>query len=65
MTRLEKALSLDTCGCSKMEMITYYCPHDFGVEDDSKRYKSGWGCTAPSGCKGCWNREIEDDSDGN
>lgn len=64
MTRLEKAMSLDTGGCSKMELIFCCCPHDFGIEDDSKPYKDGWRCEVPSGCDKCWNREIEGDTNG-
>lgn len=61
MTRLEKVLSMNT-GCSKMELIFCCCPHDFGIEDDSKPYKNGWRCEVPSSCNKCWNREIEGDN---
>ena len=63
MTRLEKASSIRT-DLSEMEIISCCCPHDFGIEDDSKPYKNGWRCEVPSGCDKCWNREIEGDSDG-
>lgn len=61
MTKLEKVLSMNT-GCSKLELIFTCCPHDFGIEDDSKYYKGTWECEAPSGgCKECWNKEVEND----
>ena len=64
MTRIEKVLSMKT-GHSKFDLIFAFCPHDFGVEDDSKRYKNAWECEVPSGCDKCWNREIEGDTNGN
>lgn len=60
MTRLEKVLSMEV-GHSKVELIFACCPHDFGIKDEAKSYKSGWGCKALSGCEKCWNKEVDDE----
>ncbi len=62
MTRLEKVLSIRT-DLSEIEIISCCCPHDFGIQDDAKHYKIGWGCSAPSGCEGCWNMKVEGEND--
>lgn len=60
MTRLEK-VSIRRPDLPKVELISAYCPHDFGIDDDSYFFEERVECDAPFGCEGCWNKEVDDE----